>query len=210
MVEHDFSRSRVIAIARGMEYEELSKLVRALTDGGIRLAEVTLNSKDALNSIAKLKERYQNEIHIGAGTVLNLQAVKDAISAGAEFIVTPNMNKQVISYCAERNILITPGAFTPTEIVEAVQSGARYVKVFPVRALGAGYIKDILAPLSDVKLIAVGGVDDMNAEQYMRAGTYGLGVGGNLCRLPEDGDFSRITEYARKLVQTCRAFGEKG
>lgn len=210
MVEHDFSLSRVIAIARGMEYEELSKLVRALTDGGIRLAEVTLNSKDALNSIAKLKERYQNEIHIGAGTVLNLQAVKDAISAGAEFIVTPNMNKQVISYCAERNILITPGAFTPTEIVEAVQSGARYVKVFPVRALGAGYIKDILAPLSDVKLIAVGGVDDMNAEQYMRAGTYGLGVGGNLCRLPEDGDFSRITEYARKLVQTCRAFGEKG
>ncbi len=205
MVEHDFFLTRVIAIARGMEYDDLRRLVRALIDGRIRLAEVTLNSKGALNSIAKLKEMYQDEIHIGAGTVLNLQAVKDAVSAGAEFIVTPNMNKQVISYCAERDILITPGAFTPTEIIEAVQFGAKYVKVFPIRSLGAGYIKDILAPLSDVKLIAVGGVDDKNAGQYMGAGAYGLGVGGNLCKLPEDGDFFHITEYAKKLVETCCA-----
>ncbi len=204
MLEQDFLATRVIAISRGTKGEALDNLVQALIAGGIKLAEVTLNSPDAINSIYRLREKYDGIIHIGAGTVLNLKLAKEAAAAGAEFIVTPNIEKEVIRYCLSKELFITPGALTPSEIMEAVKYGSRYVKIFPVRAMGSGYLKDVLASLSEVKVIAVGVIDTGNSADYMKSGVTGLGVGGSLCRIPEDGDFAKLTVYAKDHLSACQ------
>ncbi len=204
MLEQDFLNTRVIAISRGASGDELDNMIKALHTGGIKLAEVTLNSPDALQSIYRLREKFDGLIHIGAGTVLNLKAAKEAAAAGAEFIVTPNTDKDVIQYCVSKDLFITPGALTPSEITEAMNYGSRYVKVFPVRTLGPGYLKDVLASLSEAKIIAVGGIDTGNAADYLSNGAIGLGVGGSLCKIPADGDYNRITVYARELLAKCR------
>lgn len=203
MIEQDFLSTRVIAISRGAEGAELDKLVRALYEGGIKLAEVTLNSPGALKSISRLREIYDGKLHIGAGTVLNLQAAKEAAAAGAEFIVTPNIDKDVISYCISKDLFITPGALTPTELIQAMNYGSRYIKMFPAGAMGAGYLKDVFASLSEAKIIAVGGINTGNAGNYLTGGAIGLGVGGSLCRIPADGNYKRNTEYAKELLALC-------
>lgn len=203
MIEQQFLNTRVIAISRGAAGVPLEKLIQALYEGGIKLAEVTLNSPDALKSISRLREKFDGIMHIGAGTVLNLQSAKEAVAAGAEFIVTPNVNKEVIQYCVSKELFITPGALTPTEIVEAMSYGSRYIKMFPAGAMGAGYLKDVLAALSEARILAVGGIHTGNAADYLAAGAVGLGVGGSLCRIPEDGDYSKSTAYAKELLAQC-------
>ncbi len=200
----DFFDTRVIAIIRGISGENLVKVVSALEDGGIKMAEVTLNSPEALSSIEELRELYKDRVHIGAGTVTNLKMAKEAIAAGAEFIVTPNIDPEVIKYCVSKDILITPGAFTPTEIDTAMRCGSEYIKLFPVGNIGAKYIRDILAPFNNAKVIAVGGVTAENCRDYMANGAFGVGVGGNLCKIPDDGNYGRITEYAKLLIDACK------
>ncbi len=204
MLEKDFLSTRVIAISRGISGPSLEKLIQALEAGGIRLAEVTLNSPDALNSIYRLRQKFGKSIHIGAGTVLNLNAAKEAVGAGAEFIVTPNIDREVIEYCVSKNILIVPGALTPSEIMEAIKYGSRYVKMFPIKTMGAEYLKDVLSSLSEAKIVAVGGINTANAADFIANGAVGLGVGGNLCRIPEDGDYGKISAYAKELLAICR------
>ena len=206
MLEQDFLSTRVIAISRGITGSSLDNLIQALQVGGIKLAEITLNSPDALKSISRLREKYDGIMHIGAGTVLNLQSAKEAVAAGAEFIVTPNIDKEVIEYCVSRNLMITPGAFTPSEIVEAIKYGSKYVKLFPIGAMGPGYINDVLVSLSQAKIIAVGGISTDNAASYMTSGAFGLGVGGSLCRVPEDGDYNKLTIYAKELLDICCSY----
>lgn len=206
MIEQDFLSSRVIAISRGTAGSALDKLIQALQAGGIKLAEITLNSPDALKSISRLREKYDGIIHIGAGTVLNLESAKEAVFAGAEFIVTPNIDKEVIEYCVSRDLFITPGALTPSEIVEAIKYGSKYVKLFPVGSMGTGYLKDVLASLSEAKIVAVGGINAGNAAGYLESGAIGLGVGGSLCRVPEDGDYSKVTVYAKELLAACCSY----
>lgn len=203
MIKKDFHETRVIAIIRGIEGEQLENLVTAIKDGGIKMAEVTLNSPNSLKSIEKLRDLHKGKIHIGAGTVTNLKETKEAIAAGAEFIVTPNIDAEVIKYCASRDILITPGALTPTEIELAMRCGSEYVKVFPIRNMGPKYIKDILAPFNKAKLIVVGGINAENCVEYMESGAFGIGIGGNLCTIPKNNDFNEISNYAKKLVTSC-------
>lgn len=199
-IENDFLETRIIAIARGLSGVPLSNMTEALCEGGIKLAEITLNSPDALASITAICKIFGGRMHIGAGTVTTLQEAKDAVSAGAEFIITPNVNQQVIAYCLEREILIMPGALTPTEIAQAIQCGCRYIKIFPAGAMGPDYIRDISAPFGQTRFIPVGGITAENAASYKARGAFGLGVGGNLCRIPEDHDYSRITSYALRLA----------
>ncbi len=202
MLKQDFYDTRVIAILRGAAGKDLEEMAEAICEGGIRFSEVTLNSPDALLSIERLRERFGGRMHIGAGTVTNLKAVREAVAAGAEFIVTPNIDADVIRYCVSNDILITPGALTPTEIEEAMRLGSEFVKVFPVGRLGAGYIKDVMAPYDKAKLIAVGGINAENSEEYRKSGAFGIGVGGSLCKVPEDRDFGKISDYARRLVES--------
>lgn len=205
MVEQALERTGVIAIVRGVSAEFLPPLLEAFVQGGIRLAEITLNSPDALNQIAGARRRFEGRLHIGAGTVLNPSQATAALDAGAEFMVTPNIDREVIELCQKRKVLVTPGALTPTEIEYALRCGSRYVKVFPASAFGPRYLKEILAPLNSAKLIAVGGINAENAAQYIQNGAVGVGVGGSLCNSQRilDGDFEGIALDAKKLVEVC-------
>jgi 2-dehydro-3-deoxyphosphogluconate aldolase/(4S)-4-hydroxy-2-oxoglutarate aldolase len=171
--EEAFLGTGIIAIMRGIEGESLIKMVDALYEGGIRLAEVTLNTAGALSGIRELRTRFDGKMFIGAGTVITLEKAHQALDAGAQFVVTPNMDPEIIRLCLSNHVFVTPGAFTPTEIVTAMNLGCRYIKLFPVRALGPAYIKDVLAPLSDARLLAVGGVDARNIGDYIKAGALG-------------------------------------
>lgn len=202
--EEAFLDTGIIAIMRGIEGADLMKMVEALYEGGIRLAEVTLNTPGALSAIRELRTRFDGKMFIGAGTVITLEKAHQAIDAGAQFLVTPNVDPEIIRLCILSNIWITPGAFTPTEIVTAMNLGCRYIKLFPVRALGPAYIKDVLAPLSDARLLAVGGVDAKNIGDYIKAGAVGAGVGGSLCRVPSNREFSLAANEAKALLSAVR------
>ena len=140
---------------------------------------------------------------IGAGTVTCLAQAEEAFAAGAELIVTPNIDPEVIRFCCDRELPITPGAMTPTEVITALNCGSEYVKLFPAGCLGPNYIKQLLGPLKGTKLLAVGGINMENAAEYLAGGAYGLGIGGGLCRVPEDRDFSKVTTAAQALLRVC-------
>lgn len=201
MIKQALEATGTIAIIRGLSYSDIDPLIQALYDGGIRMAEVTVNSPDAFGSITRLSEKWQGKMFIGAGTVINTALAEKAVNAGASFIVTPNYSPAVVQYCIDRDILITPGVFTPSEMVNAMEQGCEYVKLFPAGPLGTAYIKAVLAPLNNAKILAVGGISADNAEEYYKAGIFGTGVGGSLCRVPADGDWSRVTREAEKLIR---------
>lgn len=149
---NDFiEKNKVIAICRGTYGEQLINLVSALNDGGVKLVEVTFDQGDpecltkTPKAIASLVKEFGNEVKIGAGTVLSIEQVEAAHQAGAEYIISPNTNSSVIKRTKELDMVSMPGALTPSEIISANEAGADFVKVFPVRALGIGYIKDILS-----------------------------------------------------------------
>lgn len=194
----------VIAIARGTPREAAVPLAQALCAGGVGLMEVTMNTEGVGEIISMLKERFAGKLRIGAGTVTDQARLKKALSAGAEFVVTPNLNEDVVWECLDKGIPIFPGVLTPTEICRAMVLGCEYVKLFPVGGMPENYLKDVLSALSDAKILAVGGVSSGNFADYLRRGAVGAGVGGNLCRVPEDGDFTKVEEEARRLVEIYR------
>lgn len=201
-------RNKVIAICRGTYGEKLIQLVTALEKGGVKLVEVTFDQgdKDCLKktseAIASLVENFQGKVCVGAGTVVTEEQVKIACKAGAEYIISPNTNPKVIKKTKELGMLSMPGALTPSEILSAHEAGADYVKVFPVGALGLGYIKDIRGPINHVKLVATAGVTPNNLEDYLDAGFSGFGISGYLTNkeLIEAGKFDVLTEHAKELV----------
>lgn len=151
--------------------------------------------------IAGLQESHGEKMYIGAGTVLDVDQAKEAIAAGAAYLVTPNMEEEVIRYAVEQGVPIFPGAFTPTEIVKAWKAGAAAVKLFPCASVGLPYIKDVIAPLNHIPLIAVGGITEDNLLQYLDAGCYALGIGGSLINLKEirQGNYGWVKEKASRL-----------
>jgi 2-dehydro-3-deoxyphosphogluconate aldolase/(4S)-4-hydroxy-2-oxoglutarate aldolase len=203
---------KIIAIVRGVGPEQCMKVADALYDGGIRLMEVTYNQKDpaswqaTADAIAAIGRAYEGRMFVGAGTVTTVELAELTAKAGGRFIVSPDVNVDVIRRTVELDMVSLPGAMTPTEIMTAHRAGADFVKVFPAGTLGAAYIKAVRAPISHVKLLAVGGVNEKNAAEYLAAGVMGLGVGGNLANKAwiENGEFDKITEVAGKLVETVR------
>ena len=196
-------RHKLIAIVRGLPLELAHATAEALHSGGVRLLEVTLNTKGALKILSSWRENFPL-LCIGAGTVVTLEDARSALSAGAQFLVTPNLNEDVVTYVLERGLAVFPGALTPTEIVRAHALGASAVKVFPVGALGGpSYIKEVRAPLNHIPLIAVGGVNVGNARAYLEAGCVGLGVGSSLLDLEKvrRGDFEGVRQNAENLVR---------
>ena len=201
--------TKVVAIIRGMAPEVCVRLAEAYHEGGIRLVEVTFDQtgdpEATVAAIRAIREAYP-DMHVGAGTVVTAAQLDRAIAAGAEFIVTPNCNPQIIRAAGAAGLVTMPGTFTPTEMEVANEAGADYVKVFPVRALGPAYVKDVLAPLKHLKLIAVGGVSPENAADYIKAGCVGVGASGSLVNKEwiAAGEYGRIADVARRLVENCR------
>jgi len=195
-------QTRVIAIVRGIEHKHIVSVAEALYAGGISVMEVTLNTPGAPAMIHELQEAVGDRMFIGAGTVLNMNDAHKAVEAGASFIVTPNVDEEVIRYAAARNIPIYPGAMTPTEVVRAWSAGATAIKVFPTSVLGAGYIKELRGPLSHIPFLAVGGVREETLMEFLQAGCYGFGIGGVLFNREaiEQGNYDSITHTAQRLT----------
>jgi len=201
---------KIIAIVRGTYGEDLRLLAHALFDGGIRFVEVTFDQKDPAciektsEAISMLcKEFSGQEFYVGAGTVLSKEQVKAAFNAGARYIVSPNTNREIIQYTKELKMVSIPGAMTPTEILFAHDCGAHIVKLFPVVSLGLNYVKDILAPISHVPIIATAGITEENFRDYLRLGIKGAGISGRLTdkNLIVSKKWAELTLRARAFVE---------
>ena len=203
----------VVAIVRGIAPEYMMDLAQALHRGGICLLECTFNQKDpdswkgTLDSIAKVGKAFGDSMVVGAGTVLSLDQLHMTLDAGGKFFVSPNVDVKVIGDAKRLGMGALPGIMTPSEAVMAHDAGADAVKLFPAGNLGPGYLKAMRAPLSHIDFLAVGGVDEKNVAEYIRAGAIGAGVGGNLAKkaLIEAGKFDEIEACARALVEAVKS-----
>src|SRR6266850_728583 len=192
----------VIPVVRARSSDEALAAVEAIRAGGIPILEMTLTVPGAINVIADLTRRLGDDALIGAGTVLDADAARACIDAGARFVVSPALDIPTIEICRALHVPVFPGALTPTEIVTAWKAGATAVKLFPAGAVGgAAYLKSIKAPLPQIELIPTGGVSLKTAADFIAAGAFALGVGADLI----SGDSASITEKARQYVAAVAA-----
>lgn len=199
---------KTVAIVRLDGGEQLVRVTEALMAGGISAIEYTFSTPGALDMLRDASARFGEEVLLGAGTVLDPETARLAILAGAEFIVTPASNLETIAVCKRYGKPIMAGAMTPTEMLTVWEAGADLVKVFPAGNIGGpDYIKAVLAPLPQLRLVPTGGVSVDNAAQYLRAGAVALGVGGTLVdkKAVASGDWAAITAEAQRLVAAVRS-----
>lgn len=198
--------SGIIAIVRFDRSEQLIQVAKAIRAGGVGIIEFTMTTPNALGIIEESAREFGDEVLLGAGTVLDGETARAAILAGAEFIVAPTLDPEVIEICRRYSKVVIPGALTPTEILTAWESGADFVKVFPATLGGPSYLKAIRGPLPQVKLIPVGGVSLENVADFIKAGAVAVAVGGNLVkkRAIAEGNFAELTETAHQFVAAVR------
>ena len=201
-------KHKIITIIRGVAQDKLISLTQALYNGGIRLVEVTysadkkVSDADTAKCIEMLVKHFGDKMYIGAGTVLTPEQVRLTKEAGGLFIISPDTCEEVIKETVKLGMVSMPGALTPSEMQLAHRNGADFVKVFPAADMGIGYIKAVKAPLSHLKMLAVGGIHDGNIPDYLKAGVYGVGVGSNIIdkKLLAAEDYAGITKLAEKYV----------
>ena len=192
----------VVAIVRADNSAQLVQVAEAIREGGVRAIEFTMTTPDALDLIKETSRKLGSDVLLGAGTVLDPETCRAAILAGAQFIVTPTLNTEVIKLCQRYSKVVIPGAFTPTEILTAWEAGADIVKVFPATLGGPQYIRDVRAPLPQIRLAPTGGVSLENTADFIKAGAVAVAVGSNLVnnKLVKEGKLAEIAEAARKFV----------
>ncbi len=212
-----FAKAPIVGIVRGLSRADISAILPLYRDAGLTTIEITMNTPDAEALIRYALDhrtgpggepRYAGAgpdggLNIGAGTVCTMADLEKALAAGAQFIVAPIVSRPVIEACVQRGIPIFPGAFTPTEIYEAWSMGAAMVKVFPATSLGPGYVRDVKAPLNQIKLLPTGGVTLANLADFMRAGADGVGIGSQLFdrALIQARDWTGLTAHFREFVK---------
>src|SRR3954454_13393795 len=198
----------IVAVVRADSGEMLAKVVRALAEGGVTAAEITFTVPDAIDVIRRVRQEVGDEIVLGAGTVLDAETARVALLAGAEYLVSPVVNLDVIRLCRRYDKAVMPGAFTPTEVLAAWEAGADVVKVFPADVGGPAYLKALHGPLPQVRLMPTGGVDLNTAEAFLKAGACCLGVGGSLVepKALASADFGRLRDLAAQFVSIVRRF----
>jgi 2-dehydro-3-deoxyphosphogluconate aldolase/(4S)-4-hydroxy-2-oxoglutarate aldolase len=191
-----FNRMPIVGIMRNISQEYTEKIAHEYHKAGLTSLEVTMNSAGAEETIASLVNSYGDKLNIGAGTVCTMSDLERALNAGAQFVVTPIVNEDVISTCAAQKIPVFPGAYTPTEIYKAWSAGATMVKVFPATILGPGYIKEVLGPLNYISLIPTGGISLDNFTSYLAAGAKAVGIGSHLFpkSIMESEDWDKLHE----------------
>lgn len=203
---HVLRERKVVAIMRAKSSEELIEAAEAICAGGISVIEVTMTTPNALHVIEKARAKFRDEVLFGAGSVLDPETARAAILAGAQFVVCPTLKLETINVCKRYGIPVMPGAYTPTEVLTAWEHGADMVKVFPTSVGGPAYIKAIKAPLPQVRLAAVGGVNLNNTADFFRAGCDAVGVGGELVSqdLLDKRDFDTLTERACNFLKAAQ------
>jgi len=199
---------KVISIVRGMAPEKILPVAHALYDGGVRLIEVTFNQKEPENfyktadAIRAIREEMGDKMLVGAGTVTSVELVEMAAAAGAQYIISPDCDLDVIRRTRELGLVSMPGAYTATEAKQAHNAGADFVKLFPCIGDAPAYVKALCAPFNHIKFLAVGGVSADNAAAFLKAGAVGMGVGSCLVNKAwaDAGEYWRITEEAKKIL----------
>jgi 2-dehydro-3-deoxyphosphogluconate aldolase / (4S)-4-hydroxy-2-oxoglutarate aldolase len=197
----------VLPVVRAGSPDEAKIAIDAIVAGGVTTIEVTMTVPGAVELIAELSSKYKDDILIGAGTVLDPETARDCIAAGARFVVSPALNFDTIVYCNQVDVVVMPGALTPTEVVNAWDAGADFIKVFPAGSMGgASYLKSLKAPLPHIKLIPTGGVSQTTAGEFIRAGASAVGVGADLVDLEavRSGDTLSISDKARNYMDLVR------
>ena len=204
-------RFGIVAVIRIKEPSKLRAVVDAIAAGGVRALEVTMTVPGAVDLIRELAPTMPSGFLLGAGTVVDAETAERVIDAGARYIVSPVFRRSVIAACHRHDVAAMPGCFTPTEILDAWDAGADVVKVFPATALGPGYIKDVRAPLPQVKLMPTGGVTLDNAGDWIRAGAVAVGVGTALldAKAIASGDFTVLRRNAERIVANVAAAKEQ-
>ncbi|HWE35708.1 MAG TPA: bifunctional 4-hydroxy-2-oxoglutarate aldolase/2-dehydro-3-deoxy-phosphogluconate aldolase [Isosphaeraceae bacterium] len=198
----------LIAVVRAESGEQLAKVVGALAEGGVTAAEITFTVPDAIEVIRRVRRESGDAVVLGAGTVLDPETARAAILAGAEFLVGPTLNVEVVRLARRYDTAVMPGAFTPTEALAAWEAGADIVKIFPADVGGPAYLKALRGPMPQLRLMPTGGVDLTTAEAFLKAGACCLGVGSSLVdpKAVASGDFGRLRDLASQYAAIVRAF----
>jgi 2-dehydro-3-deoxyphosphogluconate aldolase/(4S)-4-hydroxy-2-oxoglutarate aldolase len=194
--------SAIVAVVRAPDSDHMVEVARALADGGVTVVEFTMSVPHALDVLRQVRQALGDRLLLGAGTVLDTETARAVMLAGAEFIVAPTLNLDVIRLCRRYDKLVMPGAFTPTEILSAWEAGADIVKVFPADVAGPAFFKALRGPLPQIRLMPTGGVDLSTAAEFLKAGACCLGIGGHLVepKAVADRNFDRIRGLAGQFV----------
>jgi 2-dehydro-3-deoxyphosphogluconate aldolase/(4S)-4-hydroxy-2-oxoglutarate aldolase len=196
----------IVAVVRSPDSVQLVEVTRALADGGVSVVEITMTVPGALDVVRAVRQALGDRLLLGAGTILDPETARAALLAGAEFLVAPTVNRDVIRLCQRYDKLVMPGAFTPTEILSAWEAGADVIKVFPAEVVGPPFFKALRGPLPQVRLMPTGGVDLNTAADFLRAGACCLGVGSQLVepKAVAGRDFDRIRDLARRYIEIVK------
>ena len=197
----------VIPVVRATTADEAMRAIDAIREGGIPVLEITMTVPGAVKLIEEVAKRYGDAALVGAGTVLDPETATACIESGAKFVVSPALNLETIAGCRKLDVAVMPGALTPTEVVQAWNAGADFVKVFPAGAVGGpSYLKSLKAPLPQIELVPTGGVSLKTAADFIRAGAAALGVGADLVDIKaiREGQSALITERAKQFIEIVR------
>lgn len=197
-------KRKAVAVLRIKEPEKLKKVIEALADGGITIAEITMTVPNAIQLIEKMSNELDKNIIVGVGSVLDKKVAEDAIKAGAKYVVSPIFKKEIIETAHKHDIPAMPGCFTPTEIQTAYESDADIIKVFPADVLGMAFFKGILAPMPHLKLMPTGGVTLTNAGEWLKAGACAVGIGSALLdkEAIQNEKYEKLTENAKLVMKS--------
>lgn len=197
----------VIAVIRAEETSALIKTAEALIEGGVNFIEFTMTIPGAMDIIKEGTKKLQGRCFIGAGTVLDSETARSAILAGAQFVVGPSFDAEMVRLCNSYSVAVMPGAYTPTEVLNAWKHGADIVKIFPANLGGPTMFKDLKGPFPQIKILPTGGVNFETAADFIKAGAYAVGVGGALAnkKMIASGNFKQITENAKRFVEIVSA-----
>ncbi len=198
----------IVAVVRSPDSQQLVEVAKALADGGVTVVEITMTVPNALDVVRQVRQALGDRLLLGAGTILDPETARAALLAGAEYLVAPTLNLDVIRLCQRYDKLVMPGAFTPTEILTAWEAGADIVKVFPAEVVGPAFFKAVRAPLPQIKIMPTGGVDLNTAMDFLKAGACCLGVGGQLveAKAVAERNFDRIRDLARQYAAIVKQF----
>ena len=203
MILSKIEESGVVPVVRAKNAEQAVKISEAVKKGGIRVIEITMTVPGAIDVIKELTEKYREDpdIIFGAGSVLDGETARTAILAGAEFIVGPALNEEMIKVANRYQKPVIPGAMTPSEVVQAMEAGADVVKIFPAALFGPKIIKAIKGPIPQARLLPTGGVSHDNVKDWFKAGSYAVGAGSAIVKGADEGNFDQVRENAAKFVE---------
>jgi len=200
-------KRKVVAVLRVEEEDKLKKVIQAIYDGGVSVAEITMTVPNAIKLIEKMSQELDENIIIGVGSVLSKEVAEDAIKAGAKYVVSPILKKEIIEMAQKYDVPVMPGCFTPTEIYSAFEMGADIAKVFPADLVGMPFFKAILAPMPHLKLMPTGGVSLSSAGDWLKAGACAVGIGSALLddKAIKEENYLKLTENAKTIMKNINS-----